>query len=61
MCECEHTTLLQLLVPSPALVVSSLLTLVVLPLARALLPLLALRVLRLLLLLLLLTVLVLRS
>ena len=49
--EIEHTTLLWLLVTSPALVVSSLLTLVVLLLAKVLLPLLALGVLWLLLLL----------
>ena len=45
MCESEHATLLWLLVTSPTLVVSSLLTLGVLLLARVLLPLLALGVL----------------
>ena len=50
VCESEHTTLLWLLVTSPTLVVSSLLTLGVLLLTRVLLPLLALGVLRLLLL-----------
>ena len=50
--EGEHTTLLQLLVTSPTLVVSSLLNLGVLLLAKVLLPLLALGVLWLLLLLL---------
>ena len=49
-CEGIHTTLLWLLVTSPTLVVSSLLTLGVLLLARVLLPLLALGVLWLLLL-----------
>ena len=44
VCEGEHTTLLWLLVTSPTLVVSSLLTLVVLLLIRVLLPLLALGV-----------------
>ena len=48
MCESEHATLLWLLVTSPTLVVSSLLTLGVLLLTRVLLPLLALGVLRLL-------------
>ena len=52
VCEGVHTTLLWLLVTSPTLVVSSLLTLGVLLLSRVLLPLLALGVLRLLLLLL---------
>ena len=52
VCESEHATLLWLLVTSPTLVVSSLLTLGVLLLTRVLLPLLALGVLRLLLLLL---------
>ena len=41
VCEGEHMTLLWLLVTSPALVVSSLLTLMVLLLTRVLLPLLA--------------------
>ena len=50
VCEGEHTTLLWLLVTSPTLVVSSLLTLGVLLLTRVLLPLLALGVLQLLLL-----------
>ena len=45
VCESEHTTLLWLLVTSPTLVVSSLLTLGVLLLTRVLLPLLALGVL----------------
>ena len=45
VCEGEHTTLLWLLVTSPTLVVSSLLTLGVLLLTRVLLPLLALGVL----------------
>ena len=49
VCESEHATLLWLLVTSPTLVVSSLLTLGVLLLTRVLLPLLALGVLRLLL------------
>ena len=47
VCEGEHTTLLWLLVTSPTLVVSSLLTLGVLLLTRVLLPLQALGVLRL--------------
>ena len=51
VCEGEHTTLLWLLVTSPTLVVSSLLTLGVLLLTRVLFSLLALRVLWLLLLL----------
>ena len=45
VCESEHATLLWLLVTSPTLVVSSLLTLGVLLLTRVLLPLLALGVL----------------
>ena len=45
MCKCKHSTLLQLLVASSPLVLSSLLTLVVLLLVRVLLPLLALGVL----------------